>query len=122
MSYTDQPPMDPQTDEADDRQLELALGQGDAYRAAAEHMINEVAQTGGIQRAGDVYVGFAVEEAEGMYVVRDGVPEWQEPDEENIQIEVAPATFPRHDEVNGRRFGEPVSVSFPDVEFETGQD
>lgn len=184
MPNTERPPMDPETDEADDRQLELALAQGDAYRAAAEHMINEVAQTGGIQRSGDVQVGFAVEEAEGMYVVHDGVLEWQEPDEENIhievtimdagdgrfvpglevtvtvldadgnevgthvhpmlwhpmllhygrnwtvpgdgaytlQIEVAPATFPRHDEVNGRRFGEPVSVSFPDVAFETGQD
>ncbi len=184
MPNTQRPPMEPDTDEADERQLELARAQGAAYRAAAEHMIDQVAQTGGIQRSGDVLVGFAVEEAEGMYVVDDGVLVWQEPGEENIhievtvmdagdgrfvpglevtvtvldmdgneigthiqpmlwhpmllhygrnwtvpgdgryllRIEVAPATFPRHDEVNGERFTEPVSVSFPDVAFETGQD
>jgi hypothetical protein len=39
-----------------------------------------------------------------------------------LRIRVDPPTFMRHDEVNGRRFLEPVEVEFTDVEITTGQD
>lgn len=175
--------MDPSTDEADEKQLELAQRQGEAYLRAAEHMIENVAQTGATQEAGDYLVGIAVEEAEGMHVWEDGELSWQEPDG-NLHIEVAvmdaadkrfvpnldvtvtvvdadgaevatheqpllwhpmihhygrnwqvpgdgtytirvhvdPARFPRHDEVNGRRYTEAVDVEFTGVRVETGQD
>lgn len=81
------PPMDPSTDEADERQLQLAREQGEAYLRAATHMIEEVAQTGATSPAGDLLVGVALEEAEGMYALDDGVLRWQEP-EGNLHVEV----------------------------------
>ena len=78
------------SDEVDERQLELAKRAGDAYQEALEYMANEVAHTGGKKEAGDYVVGFAQEEAEGMYALADGGEfEWREPDEENCHIEVA---------------------------------
>lgn len=49
---------------------------------------------------------------------------WQVPGDGRytLRVQVAPATFPRHDEVNGQRFSEPVSVTFADVPVATGQD
>lgn len=85
---TTRPPMDPDTDEADEQQLDLARRQGDAYAEAVQHMVDKVAQTGGQQRAGDYLIGFAVEEAEGMYAMHDGELTWQEPEDENLHIEV----------------------------------
>lgn len=41
------PPMDPDTSEADAKQLELAREQGAAYRRALEHMATEVAEVNG---------------------------------------------------------------------------
>lgn len=181
---TSTPPMDPDTSEADEIQLDLARRQGDAYAEAVNHMVEQVAQTGGQQQAGDYLIGFAIEEAEGMYAFTDGELMWQEPDEENLHVEVvvrdagdgrfvpgctvtvtlvdrdgtevgthgqpllwhpmiyhygrnwvvpgdgaytvrvhvAPPRFMRHDEVNGRRFTDEVTVEFPDVAVTTGQD
>lgn len=178
------PPMDPDTDEADQQQLDLARRQGDAYGDAVMHMAEQVAQAGGQQRAGDYLVGYAIEEAEGMYAFDDGALSWQEPDSENLHVEVvvrdagdgrflpgcgvtvtlvdadgvevgtheqpllwhpmlyhygrnwtvpgdgtymvrvhiSPPRFMRHDEVNGRRFTEDVTVEFTDVTVTTGQD
>jgi len=59
------------SDEVDDRQLELARQAGDAYQEALEYMVEEVAQTGGTRDQGDFLVGFAQEEAEGLYVPTD---------------------------------------------------
>ena len=83
------PPMDPSTDEADERQLALAREQGDAYRRALDHMATEVAEDGGTQRAGDYLVGYAVEEAEGMDRMTDGRLEWQQPGDDNLHVEIA---------------------------------
>lgn len=66
MATENPPPMDPTSDEADPRQLELAREQGQAYRRALEHMASVVADDGGTQLAGDYLVGYAIEEAEGM--------------------------------------------------------
>lgn len=86
------PPMEPDSSEATDRQLELALAQGEAYRTALEHMANDVADAGGTQRAGEYLVGYAIEEAE------------------------------RHDEINGRRLAAAVDVEFTGVPSERGSE
>lgn len=176
------PPMQ-SSDEANQKQLEMARAQGDALQRALEHMTQQEAHDGAEKRAGDYLVGYAVEEAEGMYHLRDGALEWQEPQEENVHLEVSVrdaadgrfipglavhATlvdeqgrevgthrqpflwhpwlyhygrnwrvpgdgtytlrvridvpdFPRHDKVNGRRYAEPVEVTFTDVAIKTGQ-
>lgn len=78
------------SDEADERQLELARGKGDAYREALEYLIHEVAHAGGMQAVKDVVIGFAQEDAEGLYVDNaEGELTWREPDGENCHIEVA---------------------------------
>ncbi|MEJ7797769.1 MAG: iron transporter [Solirubrobacteraceae bacterium] len=83
------PPMDPNTDEADAKQLELAREQGASYRRALEHMANEVANDGGMQEAGEYLIGYAVEDAEGMYDWQDGELVWHDPDGENLHLEIA---------------------------------
>ena len=173
------------SEEVDEKQLQLAKQAGDAYQEALEYMANEVAHTGGKTEEGDYIIGFAQEEAEGMYALADeGEFEWREPEDENCHIEVAvcdgedgrfvpevdvevtlesedgeevgpfetpflyhpglfhygknveipgdgtyditvevePPTFMRHDETNGNRYGESVSVTFEDVDIEAGQD
>ncbi|WP_137287147.1 iron transporter [Halorussus salinisoli] len=78
------------SDEVDQTQLDLAEKAGDAYREALDYMANEVAHTGDKQETGDYLVGFAQEEAEGMYVLKDeGQFEFVEPDDANCHLEVA---------------------------------
>ena len=89
MADSDKPTMDPSSDEADEQQLELARRQGQAYGQALQHMTGEVAQTGGSTRAGEYEIGYAVEEAEGMYALVDGELRWQEPEDENLHVEIA---------------------------------
>jgi uncharacterized protein involved in high-affinity Fe2+ transport len=80
------------SDEVDERQLEVANAEGEAYTRALNYMIAEVAETGGMRAVNDYVVGFAQEEAEGMYAPRDdGGLEWTEPDAENCHLEVAVA-------------------------------
>jgi hypothetical protein len=86
---TKPPPMDPNTDEADAKQLELAREQGASYRKALEHMANEVAHDGGMQEAGEYLIAYAVEEAEGMYDWVDGELVWHDPEDENMHLEIA---------------------------------
>ncbi len=180
---TSRPPMDPHSSEATDEQLALARAQGEAYGLALAHMTDAVAHDGGERVAGDYRIGYAVEEAEGMYAWSDGELVWREPDSENAHIEVTvrdaadgrfvpgvrvfvtlvrpsgeeigthehpllwhpmlyhygrnwtlpedgehtlrvqvePPTFMRHDEVNGRRFLEPVEIEFTGLHVNRGQ-
>jgi hypothetical protein len=83
------PAMDPDTSEATQKQLDLAIAQGDAYGAALEYMTGTVAHGGGQTEAGHYLIGYAVEEAEGMYMFHDGELTWTNPTEENVHIEVA---------------------------------
>lgn len=90
MTNSNRPPMDPNTSEATERQLELAREQGDAYGRALEYMTGSVAHDGGEQEAGHYRIGYAIEEAEGMYEWLDaGNLDWREPQEENLHVEVA---------------------------------
>ncbi len=83
------------SDEADRKQLQIARKDGDAYQEALQYMVNEVAHTGATQRAGDYTVGYAQEEAEGMYaLLSEGNLEWQEPapgDNCHLEISVSDA-------------------------------
>lgn len=81
------PPQVP-SDEAKAEQLRLAEEQGDAYGRALGLMTHKVAH-GGQTRAGEYLVGWAVEEAEGMYVPQGGKLVWQEPQEENAHVEIS---------------------------------
>ena len=81
--------MDPSSDEADERQLEFARHQGEAYGRALMHMVQEVAEDGGEQSAGPYLVGYDVEEAEGMYAWSGDELAWQDPGEENLHVEIA---------------------------------
>ncbi|MCR6491044.1 iron transporter [Cellulomonas sp. P24] len=85
---TSTPPMDPGTSEATARQLELARAQGRAYRAALDHMTSDVAHDGGHTTVADYLVGYAIEEAEGMYALEDGNLLWRNPGEANTHVEV----------------------------------
>ena len=178
------PPMDPTTSEADEVQLQHAVHQGDAYKAALQYMAEHVAQTGGMQAAGDYIVGYAIEDAEGMYVWTGGETTWRNPQVGNAHVEIAvcdaadgrfvpdlritvelvapdgsvlgpylhelmwhpmlyhyardwdlpadgdytlrvhidPPHFLRHDEVNGRRYLEPVEVEFSGVRISRGKE
>jgi hypothetical protein len=86
MMTNTKPPMQP-SDEATQEQLRLAKLQGDAFARAVEHMTTKEA-TGAEQRLGDYLVGYAVEHAEGMYALEDGQLHWEEPEEENVHLEV----------------------------------
>lgn len=83
-----EPPMRP-SDEASEEQLRLARAQGDALARTLRHMTENEADDGGEQAAGDYLVGYAVEEAEGLYFMRDGELEWREPEQENVHVEVS---------------------------------
>ena len=80
------PPQQP-SDEATNEQLKLAREQGDAYHKAAEHMMHNEARGEG-KRAGDYWVAYAVEHAEGMYHLHSGQLVWNDPEDENCPIEV----------------------------------
>jgi hypothetical protein len=81
------PPMQP-SDEATEEQLKLAQAQGDAYVKALQEMTQREAH-GGEREAGEYIVGYAVEDAEGMYHQHDGKLMWMEAGEENAHIEIA---------------------------------
>ena len=176
--------MDPTSSEADAKQLEFARRQGEAYRAALDHMAENVAHDGGMHPADQYLVAYAIEEAEGMFMWENGELHWHDPEEENLHVEIAvcdasdgrfvpglkvtatlidpdgnevgthehellwhpmlyhygrnwkvpvdgeytlkvhidPPTFMRHDEINGRRFTQPVDTEFTGVKVERGQD
>jgi hypothetical protein len=86
-SSKQKPPMQ-ESDEATKKGLRLAKEQGNVYQQALDYMAKEVAQ-GSKKPVGEYLVGYAVEEAEGMYEPQDGQLQWQEPTDTNTHIEVA---------------------------------
>lgn len=83
------PPMEPASSEATKAQLNLAIAQGEAYGRALDYMAHEVAKGGGKKVVGEYLIGYAIEDAEGMYHCRDGKLVWQNPQDENLHVEVA---------------------------------
>ncbi|MDG4824826.1 iron transporter [Asanoa sp. WMMD1127] len=83
------PPME-ESNEATRDELRVAREQGDAYGHAIGAMADE--DGAATARAGDYLVALVNEEAEGMYMLDDGVLVWREaaPDA-NVHLEVAVA-------------------------------
>lgn len=78
------------SEEADQRHLTLAREEGEAYLRSFRHMAENVANSGDEQQAGDYVIGYAQEEAEGLYAPdEDGDLEWIEPQTENCHLAVA---------------------------------
>jgi hypothetical protein len=93
------------SDEATEEELEMARAQGDVMAKALNHMIGDVAEDGQEKQVGDYLVGYAIEEAEGMYMPdENGELMWREPEEENIHVEVSCVM-------------RPTAVSFPTLLF-----
>lgn len=77
------------SDEADEKQLEMARQQGEQYVKTLQHMVTHVADTGGEQRAGEYIVAYAIERPEGMYHLENGELMWHEPDGQNAHLEIS---------------------------------
>ncbi len=87
MSNVHAPPMR-RSEEATTQQLGLAREQGNALQTAIDAM-NEESSSGVIAKAaGEYEVAVAVEEAEGMWHLRDGELVWESPTDENCHVEV----------------------------------
>lgn len=86
-SKTQQTPPMRSSDEANQEQLQLAREQGDAMQHAVQTMTQREAH-GQAKQAGDYLIGYAIEEAEGLYHLRDGKLQWQDPQDENVHVEV----------------------------------
>lgn len=78
------------SNEAEPSQLDIARGEGDAYRRALEAMDRESGAI--VKRAGEYVVAFVQEEAEGLYALGGGGLVWREAAEEaNGHLEIAVA-------------------------------
>ena len=83
------PPTIP-SDEATAEELDMARQQGDVIGEALKHMITDVADDGQEKQVGPYLIGYAIEEAEGMYEPNEnGELIWQEPKKENVHVEVS---------------------------------
>lgn len=82
------PPME-KSDEAKLEQLDLAREQGKTYVTALKEMSKKEADSGGEKKAGNYVVAYAVENAEGMYKLKDGELKWQKPGKKNSHIEIS---------------------------------
>jgi uncharacterized protein involved in high-affinity Fe2+ transport len=83
------PPRIP-SEEATDKELEIARHQGDVFGDALDHMITEVADLGEEVNAGPYLISYAIEDAEGMYLPgKNGSLIWQEANGENLHLEVS---------------------------------
>ena len=82
-------PPERSSDEADARQLRLARRQGDALWTAIEEMKHETGGHFGYTRSGEYLVGYAVEDAEGLYEYEgEDRLVWREPERENAHVEI----------------------------------
>jgi hypothetical protein len=74
--------------ESSDEEIKLAQKQGEALQEALHYMTRDESH-GQMKTVGDYIIAWANEKAEGLYVLRDGHLEWQEPKDENTHIEIA---------------------------------
>jgi hypothetical protein len=83
-------PPDQKSKEAKSPQISMARAEGQAYQRSLDYMVEKVAAGGGAkQRSGDYLVAYAEEKAEGLYSLRNGKLEWDEPKSENAHLEVS---------------------------------
>lgn len=77
------------SDESSRPEIVVGAGEGKAYGAALTYLSKMEASDSGEQSAGDYVVAYAIEDAEGLYHMRNGQLQWVEHQEENCHIEVA---------------------------------
>lgn len=79
------------SNEANADQLRLAREQGDAFQKAVDEMTKHEAY-GEEKAAGDYLIGYAIENAEGMYHYQTALfnkgLQWMEPQDENAHVEI----------------------------------
>jgi hypothetical protein len=80
--------LDP-SNESSRTEIGVSKAEGVAYAAALKYLTTTEASDSGDRQAGDYLIGYAIEEAEGLYHMREGKLQWVEPTEENCHIEVA---------------------------------
>jgi hypothetical protein len=77
------------SNESSDLEIAVAKAEGIAYAAALKYLTTTEASDSGERKIADYLVGYAIEEAEGLYHMLGGKLEWVEPTEQNCHIEVA---------------------------------
>ncbi len=70
------------------RELHLARAQGDAYGEAVQHLTAVAVDPGDQQRAGEYWIGYTVQQAEGVYEWVDDQLVWREPGDGDLHLEV----------------------------------
>lgn len=80
------------SEEVDANQIQQSRTEGEAYQTSATYMANTVANDGGTKQLDEFVLGYAQEEAEGMYHLKgEGEFEFVEPDTENCHMEIVVA-------------------------------
>jgi hypothetical protein len=77
------------SDESSRPEIVLGKAQGSAYGAALAYLSKIEAHDSGERSIGDYEVAYAVEDAEGLYHMRNGVLVWDSAKGENCHIEVS---------------------------------
>lgn len=77
------------SDESSRTEIVVGMAEGQAYGAALAYLSKIEAADSGQQATGDYEIAYSIEDAEGLYHMRDGRLHWQEPVSENCHIEVA---------------------------------
>jgi Fe2+ transport protein len=77
------------SDESSRPEIVLGKAEGSAYGTALAYLSKMEANDSGEQTAGDYIVAYAIEDAEGLYEMRDGKLQWTEKQDENCHIEIA---------------------------------
>lgn len=105
------------------RSAELAQQQGQTYREALRHMIDQ-SPAGSVQQVRDMVIGFVQTPAEGIYVTNaEGELEWMDPRDANCHLMVAVMDTDDHRfipycDVNATIFGENNDTHGPwDIPF-----
>jgi hypothetical protein len=77
------------SDESSLTEIGLGKAEGTAYGGALKYLTRIEASDSGEKNVGDYIVAYSIEDAEGLYHLRDGQLEWHEPREENCHLEIA---------------------------------
>ena len=80
--------LDP-SNESSRTEIAIAKAEGVAYGSALKYLTTAEASDSGEREVGDYIVAYSIEDAEGLYEMRDGVLQWTEPLQENCHIEIA---------------------------------
>lgn len=71
--------------------IEIGVGkaEGLAYGTALQYLSKLEASDAGEKQVGDFLIAYSIEDAEGLYHMKDGILRWHDPVEENCHVEIA---------------------------------